>query len=247
MPVITLSRQFGAGGGPIGRALAARLGADYLDREVLARVAARSGIPEEEAEGYDERLPSLWQRLTAALAESAPEAVMTPPPPQAIGGTAMGERLFALTRAVIEEAAAGGNAVILGRGAGFILADRPGVLRVQLHASREARIRYLQARVEELPPDDEGATDEHVLGQLCKKVDAARATYLRSHFDVDWNDVRHYDLALDTGRLGLARAVDLIEAAARATTEAPTSVLASPSPSPSGPTSPSDPQGSSAS
>lgn len=215
MPVITLSRQFGAGGGPIGRALAARLGAEYLDREVLARVAARSGIPEEEAEGYDERLPSLWQRLAEALAESAPEAVMTPLPPQAIGGAAMGERLFALTRAVIEEAAAGGNAVILGRGAGFILSGRPGVLRVQLHASREARVRYLLSRVEELPADDRAAMDEPDLRQLCKRMDDIRATYLRRHFDVDWNDVRNYDLALDTGRLGLARSVDLIEAAVR--------------------------------
>ncbi|TAM55622.1 MAG: cytidylate kinase-like family protein [Chloroflexota bacterium] len=220
MPVITLSRQFGAGGAAIGRSLADRLGAEYLDREVLARVAARSGIPEDEAEGYDERLPSLWQRLTAALADSAPEAVMTPVPPQAIGGSAMGERLFALTRTVIEEAAGGGNVVILGRGAGFILAGRAKVLRVQLHAAREARVRYLLARVEELPPHEQAAMDEAALAQLCKRVDAARAGYLRSHFDVDWNDVRHYDLALDTGRLGLAQAVDLIEAAARHLAEA---------------------------
>ena len=214
MPVITLSRQFGAGGASIGRSLAARFGAELLDREVVARVAARSGIPEAEAEGYDERLPSLWQRLTAALAASAPEAIMAPVPPDAMGGLALGERLFAVTRAVIEEAAATGNAVILGRGAGFLLADRPAVLRVQLHASLSARVRYLQARVEELP---RGALDldDAALRDLCRRVDAARATYIRSHFDADWNDVRRYDLALDTGRLGLGRSIDLIEAAAR--------------------------------
>ncbi|HEX5465733.1 MAG TPA: cytidylate kinase-like family protein [Candidatus Limnocylindrales bacterium] len=215
MPVITLSRQFGAGGAPIGRLLARRLGAEYLDREVLARAAARSGIPEAEAEGYDERLPSLWQRLTAALAESAPEAVMTPVPPQAFGGTAVGERLFAFTRAVIEEAAASGNAVILGRGAGHILAGRPDLLSVQLHAALDARVRLLLAKVEELPPTTQAEMDEGALAQLCRRVDEARASYLRRRFDVDWNDVRQYHLSLDTGRLGLSRSVELIEAAAR--------------------------------
>src|SRR3970040_914389 len=150
MPVITLSRQSGAGGPAAGGALADLFGAAYLDREILAIVAERSGIPEAEAEGYDEQLPGLWQRLASALATSAPEVAV---PLEVLPTAAMGDRLAALTRAVIEEAVAGGNAVILGRGGGFILGGRPGVLRVQLHASFEARLRYIARRGEELPPD----------------------------------------------------------------------------------------------
>jgi cytidylate kinase len=213
MPVITLSRQFGAGGAAIGRALADRFGAAYLDREILAIVAERSGIPEAEAEGYDERLPGLWQRLASALATSAPEVAVPSVPLEGLPTAAMGDRLAALTRVVIEEAAADGNAVILGRGGGFILAGRPGVLRVQLHASFEARLRYIASRVEELPPDTR--PDEASLRDVCRSIDEARARYLKRHFDVDWMDARHYDLALDTGRLGLSRSVELIEAAAR--------------------------------
>ena len=126
---------------------------------------------------------------------------------------AIGERLFALTQAIIEEAAAGGGVVILGRGAGFILAGRPDVLRVHLHASIADRVRYLTSRVEDLPPD--ARPDEASLRDLCRSVDAARATYLRRRFDVDWMDARNYDLALDTGRLGLARSIEIIESAAR--------------------------------
>ena len=55
----------------------------------------------------------------------------------------MQERLATVTRAVIEEAAERGNAVIIGRGAAWILGKRPDVLNVQLHASMEARVRYL--------------------------------------------------------------------------------------------------------
>jgi cytidylate kinase len=87
------------------------------------------------------------------------------------------------------------------------------VLRVQLHASFEARLRYIASRVEELPPDTR--PDEASLRDVCRSIDEARARYLKRHFDVDWMDARHYDLALDTGRLGLSRSVELIEAAAR--------------------------------
>jgi cytidylate kinase len=214
LAVITLSRQFGAAGLPIGRALAERFGASFVDRQLVAQVAARSGIPEEEAAGYDERLPGLWQRIAAALATSAPEVVMPPLPAGAVTGTAIQERLASLTRAVIEEAAGSGDAVILGRGGAFILRERQDMLSVQLHASMEARVRYLVSRVEEIPLDTR--PDEPSLRELCRSIDDARSRYLRHHFGVDWNDARHYDLALDTGALGLPLTVDLIaEAASR--------------------------------
>jgi cytidylate kinase len=213
MPLITLSRQFGAAGAPIGQELARRFGAEYLDREVVAMVAERSGIPETEAAGYDERIPGIWQRIAAALATSAPEVAMPPLPSGSLPDAEIGERLAAITRAVVEEAAQRGNAVIIGRGAAFILGQRPDALHVQLHASFGSRLRYLLMRAEEIPP--ETRPDEKSLRELCRSFDRARANYLKRHFDIDWMDARHYDLALDTGRLGISRSVELIEAAAR--------------------------------
>jgi cytidylate kinase len=222
MPLITLSRQYGSGGGAVGRALAQRLQADYLDRELVARVAARSGVPEEEAAGYDERLPGLWQRLAAAFTATAQDGIVAAPSVEVTNTSAVGERLAAITRMVIEEAAASGHAVIAGRGAGFILHDRSDVLRVQLHASLDDRVRYLRALVEDLPPEVRADAGEAALKALCTSVDRARAAYLRRNFGVDWMDLRHYDLSLDAGRLGLARCTDLIELAARDLPAAPT-------------------------
>src|SRR3990172_9093228 len=143
MPVITLSRQFGAGGAAIGRALADRFGAAYLDREILAIVAERSGIPEAEAEGYDEQLPGLWQRLASALATSAPEVAVPSVPLEGLPSAAMGERL---PGAGGGRAGGGGGGGSGGGGGGggppaagggggplFPRPARPGVLRVQLH------------------------------------------------------------------------------------------------------------------
>ncbi len=213
MPIITISRQFGALGKPIGLALAERFEAEFVDRGIVAAVAERSGIPESEAEGYDERLPSLWQRIAAALATSAPEIAMPSLPSDVSLGSAIHERLPAITRAVIEEAAQSGNAVILGRGAAFILERRPDVLHVQLHASLEARVGYLLARVEEIPLD--AKPDEASLRELCDSFDRARTNYIRRLFGRDWLDATCYDLSLDTGRFGLTGSADLIEVAAR--------------------------------
>jgi hypothetical protein len=68
-------------------------------------------------------------------------------------------------------------------------------------------------RVEEL--DEPEPPDDASLARLCEGVDAARSDYLRRHFGVDWRDPAHYHLVLDTGRLGLETAAELIAIAAR--------------------------------
>lgn len=225
MPVITISRQFGAAGVPVGRALADRFNAEFLDRAIVAQVALRAGIPEQELESYDERLPSLWQRVASALATSSPEpAVPAAPYPDQLAPMSVHERLVEITRAVIEEAAERGNAVILGRGAVFILGKRPGTLHVQLHASLDARVRYLLSRVEAIPV--EARPEEKSLRELCRSIDAERAAYVRRLFNADWLDATRYDLAVDTGRVGVAHSIDLIENVARGMIESATMATA---------------------
>lgn len=213
MPVVTISRQFGAAGLPVGRALAERFDAELLDRAIVAQVAVRSGIPEAQLETYDERLPSIWQRLASALASGSPEISMPPLPSDDPPAMSIHDRLVRVTRAVIEEAAERGNTVIVGRGGAFILGRRPGVLNVQLHASVEDRVRFLLSRVEAIPPDTR--PDEVSLRELCASVDAARAEYIRRIFGANWMDPRRYDLVIDTGRVGVERTVEIVELAAK--------------------------------
>jgi cytidylate kinase len=215
MPVITISRQFGAAGAPVGRLLAQRFGCELLDRAIVAKAALRAGIPEAELESYDERLPTVWQRVASALAASPEPALPGLNLAPSLAPMSVHERLLKITRAVIEEAADTGNAVILGRGGAFILANRPDVFHVQLHASLDARVRYLLARVEQIPP--EARPEEMALRELCQSIDATRSEYVNSVFGANWTDVTNYDLALDTGRLGVDKSADLIEAAVRAT------------------------------
>lgn len=210
MPIVTISRTFGAGGSPIGRILARRMGAEFLDRGIVAEVAQRSGISEAEARGYDEQVRSVWQRMAAALTAGRTETATPLPPTDTLDpGMGVEERLARLTRGIIEEEAARGNAVIVGRGGAFILRDHPDALHVQIQAPIETRVRYLQSQAEELP--DGTLPNVASLTQLCASIDARRADYVRRLFGVSWLDPVHYDLIIDTQTFNFESAADLIE------------------------------------
>jgi cytidylate kinase len=218
MPVITISRQFGAAGVPVGRQLAERLNLEFLDRALVRQVALRSGVPEDELETYDERLPGFLQRLGSALAATSIEDAMPAVPfSEQVPPMSTHDRLVAITRTLIEEAAQRGNVVIVGRGAAFVLGKRPGTMHVQLHADIDARVRFIMSRVEEVPPGEQGKTplDEHAALELCRSVDSERADYIRRLYRADWLDTRNYDISLDTGRLGVERTVNVLEHLAR--------------------------------
>lgn len=211
MPVVTLSRQFGAGGTAVGRLLARRFEAEYLDREVVFEAARRADIPPAVATELDERAPGWFTRLGAALTVAYPEVIVPDTAVAVVPGSE--DRLVTLTRDVILEAAARGNAIILGRGGAFILRDRPEVLHVQLEASLDARVRYCRMLAEEL--GDHDTPDDAAIARLCQNVDRARGDYLRRHFGVEWRDPSHYHVVVDTGRLGLEGAAEVIAVAAR--------------------------------
>jgi cytidylate kinase len=225
MAIVTISRQFGAPGRPVGLELARRMGAEFLDRQLVDAVATRAGIPLAEAQDLDERVPSLWQRLAAALAVGVPDPVM-PPVPASIASDLVAsadlsahDRLAALTRTVMEEAAERGDVVILGRGGAFVLKHRPDAVHVQLHADVDVRVRSLVDRVAEIPVEeipDGTRPDEASLRDLCREMDARRAAFIRHHFGVDWLDSSHYHLAIDGGRLPRETVVDTILVAVHA-------------------------------
>ncbi len=77
MSAITISRQYGSGGGEIAARLAQRLDWQLIDHEIVAQVAHSLGITEEEAEVHDERVQSLIERALNALTAAAP---LVPPP-----------------------------------------------------------------------------------------------------------------------------------------------------------------------
>lgn len=202
MPIVTLSRQYGAGGLAVGRRVAELLAAEFLDAALIEEVAQRLGMPPEAVRRWDERREGLILRLLHSLEDAHPEYV----PGGALSIKAREhlpspERIVALMAEVIEEEARGGNAVIVGRGAAFVLADWPNAWHFRLVAPRAARLTRTQEREPLDPAEAERRLDA---------TDKERADYLQHHFGVDWDDPLHYALVMNTDLVGVEQSARLI-------------------------------------
>src|SRR6478609_7134103 len=67
MSAVTISREYGSGGGEVARRLADRLGWHLVDHEVVADVARALNVSEKEAEAHDERIDTLASRILSTL------------------------------------------------------------------------------------------------------------------------------------------------------------------------------------
>ena len=146
MPVITISRQTGSGGATLGHQVAARLHADYLNTQIIHLVAERLGISAATAAEHNERAEAFGERLTHVLATLDPSlaALSRPVPPLPVESTTTA--FVAVTRELVQAAAARGNSVIFGHGAQFILAGQPGILHVRVVAPFPQRVARVMQR-----------------------------------------------------------------------------------------------------
>src|ERR1041385_4244342 len=197
--IITISRQFGAGGSEVARHVAAELDWRLVDNELIDRVASRAGLPAEEVARMEERAPGFVERLARALARSAPElfprpAEKVPEPEEAT--------LVRVTESVVAEIAAEGRVVMVGRAAAAVLRGEHDALHVKVVAPVPFRIRTAAERlgrvaraVERIPP----------------KTDATRAgwprpRYQRQRCGRDWYGPPGYHMVLSTERMGFGGA-----------------------------------------
>ena len=81
--LITISRQFGAGGSSVADLVARRLGWTVVDNELIDRVAVRAGLSPQQVAAQEETAPGLLERIVLALAASSQE-ILTPQSAQAL-------------------------------------------------------------------------------------------------------------------------------------------------------------------
>jgi CMP/dCMP kinase len=212
MPVITIGRQFGAGGKTVGEMLARELKVDLLESRIIDEVAHRLRLPKEEVEAEDEQPGSLLARLLVALGSASTEPLIPAEvtawnPPNADPTFDTRKAVLQITQNVIQEAAKEGNVVIVGRGGAYLLRDFPGALHVFLGAAKSVRVKAIMVRYD-IASEDEAR-------RLLTHTDENWTAYIKQVYGHDRNLAGHYDMMLDTGRLGYQATVDAILAAVK--------------------------------
>ncbi|HET6761325.1 MAG TPA: cytidylate kinase-like family protein [Gemmatimonadaceae bacterium] len=202
MAILTLSRLYGSGGSEVAALVAKRLGWSLLDNAVVDAVAARIGLSVAEVRDREERVPSLVERLTSAMAMGSQEWAS----PMAAAKRPTDEQLIDVTRHIIEEAIARGPVVVVGRGAQAMLAERDDALHVFCYAPRKALIARTMQR--------EGVGVEEAT-RLVDSTNKERDQWVRLHWERDRSAHENYDLSVNTDRLGIEGSAQLIVEAAR--------------------------------
>ncbi len=193
MKIITLCREYGAGGHSIGRKVAAELGIELYDKDIIAETARTLGIDPSQLEEEEEvisRAESFIRSITPISYDRK-------------------DAIYDIQRSVILEIVKKGPCVILGRCADALL-EEAGIesLDVFLYADEAHRAQ----RVGELHHTQNASE----IARIMKKEDHDRRNYYTHYTGRFWGDRRNFDLMLDTGSLGYDTCVKLICEAARA-------------------------------
>jgi len=190
-PWIALSRELGSGGGELAVQVGAALGWRIYDREILRAVAAETRRDEWTLERFDEKGVRPFGEYIAPL-------IMPTDPGQS-------RYLVDLTR-VVRRLGREGRAVLVGRGANFILDPARG-LRVRAVAPAADRAEALT--------HDLGLTPDEARRRI-EASDAAQREFVWQAFQREIGDPAGYDLVVHPRSLGLPAALAAILAAARA-------------------------------
>jgi len=199
--MITVSREFGAGGSALAAKVATALGWRVIDNQLVDEVARRAGLAAEVVREREERGPTFVDRLARALAAASPEVLGRAPEVPELAEA----RQVRITEQVVSDAVAD-HVVLVGRAASAVIGRRENALHVKLVGSVEYRAQVVAERF--------GIGLDEARRQI-RDVDAHRARYHRQYYHRDWADPCNYHMVLNTGWLGLDRAADVVVAAIR--------------------------------
>lgn len=197
MRAITISREYGSGGGEIASRLAERLDWRLVDHEVVKQIAERLGVEEEDAAAHDEHAESWVMQFLTTMQGVGPMVALPSnlsfPPTEASYTRAL--------REVVNGAVLAGQSVIVGRGSQIILRHRRDTLHVRIVAPLEQRITYVMLR------ENLSRTEAQ---QRITQRDQERRRYLINTYRHAPDDAHLYDIALNTAVLDLDSCVELI-------------------------------------
>ncbi len=187
-PVITISREYGAGGRSVARLLSEALDLPWYDKDFVKATESMSGFSEEDILKEGEELTS-GQVILDSILNSM------------VSYTSSGDAIFQAQKKEILTLAQQ-PCILVGRCSNIIL-QQAGIpsFDVFLYADMEHRMK----RAAELK--EHGDTD---LKKYIETRDALRANYHKHHTKTQIGDYHNYDLVLNTGLLGFEKCVDII-------------------------------------
>ncbi len=182
---ITIEREYGSAGTRIAQEVSRLCGVPSYGREIMEAVAKEQNVSEKSLEEYEESVSSsfLYSLFVMTQSQTADPDLLS-----------QEAKLYVAESRVIKNMANNGPAIFVGHCACHALKDQEGVVRVFIHGNDEDKKRRV---IEEYGvPEKEAAATFH-------RYDKRRANYYAFCTRKKWNDLRNYDMVLDSSCLGV--------------------------------------------
>lgn len=190
--IITISREFGSGGRTIGKEVAKKLGIPCYDKDLIEKIAEETGYAKDFIEDEGEYAPNANSLAYMFLGRG-------------LDGLANADKIWIAQKKVVENIADSGSCVIVGRCADYILRERKDCLNVFVYADKELRAERIVKQYGESDVEPE---------KRLRDKDKKRKLNYKYFTEQEWGKRQNYHLSIDSGFLGIEKAVELIVNAA---------------------------------
>lgn len=186
--IITISREFGSGGRFIGEQVAKKLGIPFYDKEILEKVAEKTGFVQEYIEKLAEYAPSKSIFAYSFVGRNS-------------AGESMEDYIHNVQRQILLNIAAEGPCVIVGRSADYILKETYPCLNVFIHGDMPHKIERITKLYHLSPADAE---------KRIREMDKKRSINYKYYTGNTWGARQNYSIILNSSALGIEKCVEII-------------------------------------
>ncbi|MFO8048276.1 MAG: cytidylate kinase-like family protein [Desulfosudaceae bacterium] len=197
MAVITISRQFGAGGKTLGTMIAKKMDYVFLDDLVIKEIAKSARVSRDTVISIERTAGGSLSRFISSFISSSYIDRLTGEKHGYIDENVYVDVLYE----VIRKLAARDNVVLMGRGGQYILQEVPDVYHILLIASDEDRVKFMQRYYK--------LSDKNAKAAVLKG-DRRRANLYQKLGKQNYDDPRLYHLVLNMHLIPLETARDLV-------------------------------------
>jgi len=197
MAVITISRQYGAGGKTLGKMIADELGYAFADSDIIARVAEMANVSTHWVETVENEAGGKLSRFISRMVSKPLVERILKDERGYIDEKIYLDYLVLIIAQIADE----GEAVILGRGSQYILDDHPDACHILMIDEFENRVRFMKEHYE---------LSDSRARRVVKGEDKRRKALFQKLGKTDYDDPFLYHLVLNMSRVGLEEAKNMV-------------------------------------
>ena len=197
MAVITISRQFGAGGKTLGKMVADKFGYTFADSEIIKSVAEMANVSTHFVETVEKEAGGKFSRfISKMVSKPLVERVLKDE-----RGYIDEEIYLDYLVLIIAQMGDDGNVVILGRGSQYILNDLPDAYHVLLIDEFENRVQFMKKYYD---------LSKSRATQAVRGEDKRRKNLYQKLGKTDYDNSSLYHLVLNMNKVNLEQALKLV-------------------------------------